>query len=65
MFPVLMSLLSIEWYAELDNDTLNKIYEIHKVDFEIFGYSKWGDKEFPMVKTLYNLIYRYLNSFVF
>ena len=45
--------VAIEWYAKLDNDTLNKIYEIYKVDFEIFGYSKWGDKEFPMVKTLY------------
>lgn len=37
------------FFGEMPTDILNMFYEIYKMDFELMGYSKLGDPNFPFI----------------
>ena len=45
--------VAYEWLSKLGYKHLDIIYKIYALDYDILNYSKWGEKEFPFIKSDY------------
>lgn len=40
--------LAREWFSQLDNSTIKKLYDIYRIDFALMNYSNFTDQDFPL-----------------
>ena len=43
--------VAYEWLSKLDYKYLDIIYKVYALDYDILNYSKWGEIEFPYIKS--------------